>query len=195
MREPPPAERQGSTTHSTAGRGPRVTALQQDREIPDFLGHLVRDDGQGCGDSQGNRSGECNGDGDAVHKVVQGVADQDHFPGAGVNVTGMFVAMTPQGELLEQEEENDAGQNRRHDRFARKPAQRMRNHAEKRRPEQGADRVRDQAGRKEGQPLPFEEQKRSGQTDGTHRSEQAKRYDEDNLQPASSHLFVESATV
>ena len=151
------------------------------------------DDGQGCGDSQRNRSGERGGDGDAVHEVVKGVADQNHFPRTGVDVTGPFVAVTPKGEPLEQEEQNDADQNRLQYRFARQPSQRMRDHAEKRRPEEGADRVRDQSGRKESKPLPLKEQEQSGKSDGTHRPEKAKRYDQSQIHAVSSNGFSSPA--
>ena len=110
----------------------RNAGMQQHGEVADFLRNLVRHDGQRRDDAEVHVGQESGGDQHAVEHVVQGIADQ-HQRAAGllagpgradqrghvddaspdrVLVAVIVVAVTPEQEFLEHEEQRDAGDER-----------------------------------------------------------------------------------
>ena len=120
-----------------------VSGLQQDREVADLLRNLVRGDGNRGRDAQ--RHGREHGAGDdrAVDEIVERVADQHERRGA-VRLAVVGVAMTPQDELLEHEERENAAEQRHAARRARAAGERLRQQPEQRNAEQRADGIADE---------------------------------------------------
>ena len=117
------------------------------REYPaHFLGDLVRGHGQRRGRAERNRGQHGRGNQRAVDEGVKGVADDDQGRGAaGVHLAVMSgVAMSPEHQLLEQEEGEDAGEKRAEGGGRRERSQRLGQQREQRDTEQRAHRVADQ---------------------------------------------------
>ena len=98
----------------------RVAGAQQDRDVADFLRNLVRGDGERGRDAERHRRDDRRRDHRAVDERVERVADDHQRRGAaGVHLALVrVVAVAPQHELLEQEEREDAGEQRRRARGA-----------------------------------------------------------------------------
>ena len=95
----------------------RPAGVQQHREVTDFLRDLVGRNGERSGDAKLEIGEEGRGDQHAVERVVQGVA-REHEPGGTVFmriVVVLAMAMAPQHELLEHEEEQQAADEREPD--------------------------------------------------------------------------------
>ena len=92
----------------------RVAGAQEDREITQFLGDLVRGGGDRGADAERDRRHDGGADDRAVDEGVEGVADDDEG-GGGVVVHRAFirlVAMAPDHQLFEHEEREDAAKQR-----------------------------------------------------------------------------------
>ena len=98
------------------GAQPRVAGAQEDRDVAHLLRNLVRGDGERGRDAERHRRDDRGGNHGAVHERMECVAD-DHEGGgaAGVHLALVrVVAVTPQHELFEEEEREDACEQRRH---------------------------------------------------------------------------------
>ena len=124
--------------------------MQQDREIADFLRDLVRDDRQRGDDAEMGIGQERRRDDDAVHEIVEGIADHDHHAAAPMRILlmrlAMFVvAMPPQQQFFQREEQQDAEQHRAaHRRRVAAPLYRLRQDFQEHRAQQCADGIADQ---------------------------------------------------
>ena len=94
--------------------------MEQDGEVADLLRDLVRRHGDGRADAKRHRRQHRGGDDRAVHEVVERVADEHREDAAVVHFAVVRVAVTPEHELLEHEEQQDAAEQRGED--ARRPA-------------------------------------------------------------------------
>ncbi len=94
--------------------------MQQDGEIADLARHLVREHGEPGHDAEVDVDQECCGDEHTIERVVHGVADEDHHPRrtlvvvviifGSMRLAMILVAMPPEHELLEHEEQCDASE-------------------------------------------------------------------------------------
>ncbi len=123
--------------------------LEQDGEIAHLLWNLVDDHRQRRGDPERDGSMEGRGDHHAVDEVVKAIPDQDERCGAGVHCAVVRVAVAPEHDLLEHEEEDEAGQHGRGHGIDRRLRERRRDHAEEGGGEQGPGRIAQQPGEEE----------------------------------------------
>ena len=91
---------------------PRVAGVQQNREVAELLRNLVRRHGERGAHAERDRRPHRRADDDTVEKVVERVADDHHRRGHAVRLAVVRVAVPPQHELLEQEEQHDAAEQR-----------------------------------------------------------------------------------
>ena len=82
--------------------------MQQDGEVADLLRNLVRGDGDRRADAERHRRHHRGGDDGAVDEVVERVADEHRQDAAVVHFAVVGVAVPPEHQLLEDEEEQDA---------------------------------------------------------------------------------------
>jgi hypothetical protein len=105
----------------------------------------------------------------------------------------LFMTVPPQRTLLDQKEQNQPNQNSGQNRFAGKLVQGMRNHAEKCRSQQSADRIRDQTGCNKRELLPFEKEQPGSESDRANRPKQSESYYQEKIHFDQSNrraLFV-----
>src|SRR5487761_2729521 len=94
--------------------------MQQDGEVADFLRNLVGNDGQRSHNPQMHINQKGRGDDDAINKVVESIADDNHRPAATVIVICSFVrlmrfavfvmAVAPDQHFLQREKQQYANQ-------------------------------------------------------------------------------------
>ena len=86
--------------------------MKQDREVANLLRDLMRGDGDRHADAKRHRGHDRCGDGRAIDEVVERVADDDGEHAAVVDFTVVRMTVAPQHQLLEQEEQEDADEQR-----------------------------------------------------------------------------------
>jgi hypothetical protein len=82
----------------------------------DLLRNLMSDHSHRCGDPERNRGKEGGCDHHADHEVVEGIADQDQRTCEAVYLALVIVAMTPEHQFFQHEEQHHPEQHRCHDR-------------------------------------------------------------------------------
>jgi hypothetical protein len=83
----------------------------------------VGNDAQRCGDAQRNRRDKRGSDNDPVRKVVECISDEKERAGRPMNFTLLIVAVSPDHQLLQDEEEDDPDQHGAKSRGNRDPGQ------------------------------------------------------------------------
>ena len=123
----------------------RVSRREQNREVAHLLRNLVRRDRERRRHAKRERDETRGGDDDAVNERVERVADDDQRDGARMDLARVVVvAVPPDDELLENEEGENAGEERREHRRRGNRGERLRNQIEQRDAEQRAHRIRHQ---------------------------------------------------
>lgn len=127
--------------------------MQQNQVIADLLWNLVGDDGKRGDNPEFGVFQESRSDEDAVHEIVESVADEDQQPGTpvvvrrGVGFMGLavvVVAMPPEHQFFKDEKHHDTEQDGGRHLVRVAVLQRMRQDFQECRAQQGADGVRDQ---------------------------------------------------
>ena len=119
----------------------RIAGMKQDGEIADFLRDLVCRDRDRHADAERHRCHDRGGNGGAIHEVVKRIADHHRKDAAVVYLAVVRMTVTPEHQLLEQEEQEDADEQRAEDSRGRQLSERRRQDGEHRDAEQRADRV------------------------------------------------------
>ena len=101
------------------------------------------------------------------------ISDDDREHAAVVHLAVVRVTVAPEHELLEDEEEQDAGEQRRKYIGRRKLLERFRQQDEQRHTEQGADRVADQPWNESGARRIVDEEKTGGDDQASQAAKQA----------------------
>lgn len=90
----------------------RVTAMEKDGKIANFLWNFMKEHGKGCCDAHAHVHEVAARDEDAVHRIMRAVADQAHDPErAGTVGTIDDMAVMPVNEFFQEEREEDARSN------------------------------------------------------------------------------------
>src|SRR5262245_11973438 len=118
--------------------------MEKNGEVSDLLRNLVRRHGDGGAYAQRNRRQHGRTDDGSIDKVMEGVADHHGGDGAFVNLTVVRVAVAPEHQLLENEEQHDAAEQRPEDLRRRQVVERLGEQSHHRDAEEGADGVADQ---------------------------------------------------
>ena len=125
---------------------PRVSRVQQDGEVAELLRNLMRRDRERRAHAKRNRRPHRGADDHPVEEVVKRIADDHHRGRHAVGFAVVRVAMPPEHELLQQEEQHDAAEQRSENCSCREVCQRFRQQDEKGDAKQRADGVADEPG-------------------------------------------------
>ena len=104
----------------------------------------MRGDGKRRAYAEWNRCLHRGADDHAVDEIVERVAEQHHGRSRAVGLAIVRVAMAPENEFLEEEEQHDAAKQRTQHSPRRKLAECLRQQHEQRHAEQRADRIADE---------------------------------------------------